>query len=75
MASHSSTLAWKIPWEKPGRYNPWGRKESDTTDLLTYWASFPYAFVFQVVFTFYEIARLESSVIHKFQPQKMKGIE
>ena len=36
MATHSSSLAWKIPWtEKPGRlYRPWGRKESDTTEPL-----------------------------------------
>ena len=34
MATHSGTLAWKIPWmEKPGAgYSPWGRKESDTTE-------------------------------------------
>ena len=34
MATHSSSLAWKIPWmEKPGRlYSPWGHKESDTTE-------------------------------------------
>ena len=32
MATHSSILAWKIPWtEEPGRYSPWGRKESDMT--------------------------------------------
>ena len=33
MATHSSTLAWEIPWtEKPGRlYSPCGRKESDIT--------------------------------------------
>ena len=25
MATHSSNLAWKIPWiEEPGRYSPWG---------------------------------------------------
>ena len=36
MATHSSTLAWKIPWtEEPGRlYSPWGHKESDTTERL-----------------------------------------
>ena len=36
MASHSSTLAWKIPWtEEPGgQHSPWGRKESDTTEWL-----------------------------------------
>ena len=34
MATHSSILAWRIPWtEEPGRlagYSLWGRKESDT---------------------------------------------
>ena len=36
MTTHSSTLAWKIPWtEKPGAgYSPWGPKESDTTERL-----------------------------------------
>ena len=36
MVPHSSTLAWKIPWtEEPGACSPWGREESDTTELLT----------------------------------------
>ena len=32
MATHSSLLAWRIPWtEEPGKlYSPWGFKESDT---------------------------------------------
>ena len=35
MATHSSTLAWKIPWtEEPGRLQSWGCKESDTTKQL-----------------------------------------
>ena len=35
MATHSSTLAWKILWtEKPGGYSPWGHKESDRTERL-----------------------------------------
>jgi len=30
MATHSSKLAWKIPWiEEPSRYSPQGHKESD----------------------------------------------
>ena len=34
-ATHSGTLAWKIPWlEKPAGYIPWGRKESDMTEQL-----------------------------------------
>ena len=41
MATHSSILAWKVPWmEEPGRlYSPWGHKESDMTErplLFTY---------------------------------------
>ena len=35
MATHSSILAWKIPWmEKPGGLQSWGRKELDTTERL-----------------------------------------
>ena len=35
VATHSSTLAWKMPWmEEPGGLSPWGRKESDTTKRL-----------------------------------------
>ena len=27
MATHSSTLGWKIPWmEEPRGYSPWGRR-------------------------------------------------
>ena len=33
MATHSSTLAWKIPWmEELVAYIPWDREESDTTE-------------------------------------------
>ena len=36
-ATHSSTLAWKIPWmEEAGRLQSWGRKESDTTERLNF---------------------------------------
>ena len=35
MASHSSTLAWKIPWmEEPGRLSPWGHWGLDMTKRL-----------------------------------------
>ena len=37
MATHYSILAWRIPWmEEPGELRSMGRKESDTTELLTY---------------------------------------
>ena len=33
MATHSSILAWRIPWrEESGRLRPWGRKELDMTE-------------------------------------------
>ena len=31
-ATHSSILAWRIPWTV---YSPWGCKESDTTEQLS----------------------------------------
>ena len=35
MATHSSILAWKIPWtERPGR-GPWGLRESDTAEVTS----------------------------------------
>ena len=36
MATHSSVLAWRIPWtEGPGGLQSWGRQESDMTEQLT----------------------------------------
>ena len=35
MTTHSSILAWRIPWmEEPGRLQSMGLKESDTTEQL-----------------------------------------
>ena len=40
MATHSSTLAWKIPWtEEPGGLQSWGREELDTTERLHFHVS------------------------------------
>ena len=37
MATHSSILAWRIPWtEEPDCYSPWDCKESDMTEQLTH---------------------------------------
>ena len=39
MATHSSTLDWKIPWTEElgsrSQRSPWGHKEPDTTEQLT----------------------------------------
>ena len=38
MATHSSILAWRIPWTwSLVGYSPRGCKESDTTEQLTHW--------------------------------------
>ena len=35
MATHSSIFAWEIPLQRSlASYNPWGHKESDTTEWL-----------------------------------------
>ena len=36
-ATHSSVLAWEIPWtEERGGYGSWGPSELDTTDQITH---------------------------------------
>ena len=41
MATHSSTLAWKIPWtEEPGRLQSMGSQRSDRTERLHFHFSF-----------------------------------
>ena len=36
MTTHSSILVWRIPWTALVGYSPWGPKELDTTEHLTY---------------------------------------
>ena len=45
MATHSSTLAWKIPWmeELGAGYCPWGRKESGMTERLHFLFTFSFS--------------------------------
>ena len=36
MITHTSILAWRIPWtEEPVGYSPWGHKELDMTEHRT----------------------------------------
>ena len=47
MATHFSTLAWRIPWtEEPGGLQSWSHKELDTTKPLTLyiWDNFQYVY-------------------------------
>ena len=47
MATHSSSLAWRIPWtgEPGGLYSPRGCKEWDTTERFHFHISLSLAFV------------------------------
>ena len=43
MVTHSSILAWRIPWtEEPDGLQPLGHKESDTTEWPTLWSLQPF---------------------------------
>ena len=45
MATHSSILAWRIPWtEEPDTCSPWGHKELDTTEQSCLLATLPLSF-------------------------------
>ena len=33
--THSSILAWRIPWTEESGCSPWDRQDSDTTELVT----------------------------------------
>ena len=38
-ATHSSILAWRIPWiEDLAGYSPWGHKELDMVEQLAQWS-------------------------------------
>ena len=52
MATHPSSLTWRIPWtEKPdGLYSPWGCKEMDMTEQLTLSEKKKYQLLHRLVF-------------------------
>ena len=52
MATHSSTLAWKIPWSLVD-YSPWGHKESDKTERLHFTFKVSIEFVTVLLLFFY----------------------
>ena len=66
IATHSSILAWRIPWtEEPGRHSPWGHKDSDITEWLTillFWSSF----LFVCCFLFLLIWKSHIYLLFKF---------
>ena len=53
MATHSSILAWKIPWQRSlVGYSPWSHKELDTTELAGMCPrplKFPMSFILPVI--------------------------
>ena len=54
MATHSSILAWKIPWtESLACYGPWGCKESDTTEQLNWTEYLFYIMKYRICWIFF----------------------
>ena len=54
MATHSSILAWKIPWtEEPGRLQSMGSQESDMTELLNHHQSIVSCFLCKYFLSFW----------------------
>ena len=46
MATHSSILAWRIPWtEEPGGYSLWDCKDSDATEHTAHTQSKSYLLI------------------------------
>ena len=51
MATHSSILAWKIPWaEEPGATSPWGRKQVGHNLATKQQQKFKISVIFSVLF-------------------------
>ena len=47
MATHSSILAWRIPWrEKPGRTPSMGSQELDMTEQITFFNKYTYTNIY-----------------------------
>ena len=61
-ATHSSTLAWRIPRaEEPGTRGPWGRKELDTTEQLHF--HFSFTFIVLVIFTKLHLIGISEAIL------------
>ena len=76
MASHSSVLAWNIPWaEEPGVLQSMGHKVLDTTELLSTqaWIVFlaDWVFVEQTKFAFHKLIFLSSCLLLWYSPTKI----
>ena len=53
MATHSSVLAWRIPWtEEPGRQQFIGHKESDTTEVTEHTFIYVYTNIYTHIYMY-----------------------
>ena len=53
MATHSSILAWRIPWteETDGLYSPWGCKQLDTTEQYLFVWQYSITYIYHTFFS------------------------
>ena len=75
MATHSSTLAWKIPWtEEPGRlYSPWGCKESHMTEQLHFRWFYPQIKPHMAILPQHRLSRVSARKLEQAWIKKKKN--
>ena len=84
-ATHSSLLAWRIPWtEAPGRLQSMGLQESDTTERLTHTQSqymtpllkSPKSFIFHFILLgyFLDVGIVKAVVLLALTPSSLVGV-
>ena len=78
MATHSSSLAWRIPWtEESGCNSPWGHKESDmTADSVQKWllGSFLYLVSLGLNCPLFTGQKCVPSALHQCRMRRWVGI-
>ena len=57
MATNSSILAWRLPWTEEPDCSPWGCKESDRTERLTYCPAFFIFYLCEVSDSLYNVKK------------------
>ena len=67
MATHSSILAWRVPWTEEAGDRPWGHKDSDKAEQLSM-----NAFIFQEASSLPELEELKKNFFLTFTPIRLR---
>ena len=69
MATHSSILAWRVPWTEETGDSSWGHKDLDMAERLNM-----NAFIFQEASSLLELEELKKKFFLHFYPRKTQDI-